>query len=58
MICVDVPSCKIPSVPLGLIDEAGELIAFETTRGAQLLALVMAKAANDEPVKVVPLRRP
>lgn len=48
-------SCHIPPVLLGLLDEEGKLLAFETTRGAQLLALVMAKAANDEPAKVVPL---
>lgn len=56
---MDVPSCHIPPVLLGLIDEEGRLVANDFTRGPQLLALVCAfEAANDEPPKVVPLRKP
>lgn len=54
---MDLPSCHIPPVPLGVIDEEGRLVANEFTRGLQLLALVRAKAANDETTKVVPMRR-
>lgn len=39
---MDIPSCYIPPIALGLLNEAGELIVFDEVRGAQLLAVVSA----------------
>lgn len=49
---MNTPSCQIPPIALGLLNEAGELVVFDDTRGLQLLALMAAKAANDARVKV------